>query len=109
MSNKVNYADGDTNDFYDGQTALLKYDTDNRTLAQWRTRTGEAAAPLDRDPLPLSTSDFHLQSGSPAKNTGTDVGITLDLDGKLIRGNPDMGAFEYHTPPRSFGYFWIHE
>jgi hypothetical protein len=35
------------------------------------------------------TGDFTLQSGSPCRNTGTDVGTPYN------GSNPDMGAFEY--------------
>ena len=39
--------------------------------------------------------DFHLQSASPAVNTGRDNGITLDLDGNPRPvGKPDMGCYE---------------
>ncbi|MFA5993147.1 MAG: MopE-related protein [Candidatus Pacearchaeota archaeon] len=50
--------------------------------------------------------DFHLQSNSPAINTGVDIGIIKDFDGNPIPyGNtiPDIGAFEYQgslSPPK---------
>ena len=43
-----------------------------------------------------SSSDWHLQSGSPAINTGTNLGFTSDFDGKAIDSSPDMGACEYN-------------
>ncbi|MFA4960583.1 MAG: right-handed parallel beta-helix repeat-containing protein [Candidatus Pacearchaeota archaeon] len=40
-------------------------------------------------------SNFRLQSGSPAIDKGTNVGLTKDFDGKMIIGVPEIGAFEY--------------
>ncbi len=39
--------------------------------------------------------DFHLQDASPAKDKGTNTGITIDLDGKPRPvGVPDLGCYE---------------
>lgn len=50
------------------------------------------------DPLfvDAENGDFHLQSGSPCIDAGTDVGIAEDMDGvSMPQGNhPDIGAFE---------------
>lgn len=45
-------------------------------------------------------SDFHLQSGSPCRDAGLDVSLTVDLDGVAIpqETNPAIGAFEYVAP-----------
>jgi hypothetical protein len=45
----------------------------------------------------LQNYDFHLSEGSPAIDTGIDLGYTLDFDNYLIHtGNaPDMGAYEF--------------
>lgn len=48
------------------------------------------------DPLfELPGSDFHLKAGSPAINSGMDVGSEKDYDGVKIKNGPDIGAFEY--------------
>ena len=53
------------------------------------------------NPSFVSSSDYNLQAGSPAKNTGNNsyipVGITEDLAGNLrvSNGIVDMGAYEY--------------
>lgn len=58
-----------------------------------------------------ASSDFHLQSTSPAVNAGDNGAIinpvrTADLDGNSTQGNVDIGAYEYQpggssdvTPP----------
>ena len=40
--------------------------------------------------------DFHLQGNSPAKDKGTNAGITIDLDGKPrpVGAAPDIGCYE---------------
>lgn len=52
------------------------------------------------DPLLVSTTDFHLQQGSPAVNAGNNAAVPGDITGDLD-GNPriqnlvvDMGAYE---------------
>jgi hypothetical protein len=47
------------------------------------------------NPLFVSSSNFHLQSTSPAINKGLNVGLTEDYEGNSIVGLPDIGAFEY--------------
>ena len=53
---------------------------------------------------PLLTSDYHLQSGSPAINTGMNLNLTTDKDGKAVGNPPEIGCYEYGTvvvPPYS--------
>ena len=49
------------------------------------------------DPLFVGSGDYHLTSGSPARDAGTNVGLTLDFDGRAIPfgAAPDIGAYEY--------------
>jgi len=67
---------------------------------------------INQDPLFVNPSgfDFHLQSSSPAVDTGVDVGMTYDHDGNLrpMDGDSDglagydVGAYEYtgeYIPP----------
>jgi hypothetical protein len=44
----------------------------------------------------VNAQDYRLRPGSPAINAGTDVGLTTDFLGKLVRGLPDIGAYEYY-------------
>jgi hypothetical protein len=52
---------------------------------------------LTSDPLFRSTSNFRLQSTSPAINAGISVGLTSDYAGHRIPQGalPDIGAYEY--------------
>jgi VCBS repeat-containing protein len=47
------------------------------------------------DPLFFAPEDYHLQSGSPARDTALTSTETLDLDGVTRTSPPDKGAFEY--------------
>ncbi len=68
------------------------------TLAIWNAASGQDAHSSEADPLFRSSTDFHLQSSSPAINAGVDVGLTSDFEGKSISwvGAPCIGAYEYH-------------
>ena len=49
---------------------------------------------LKVDPLFVSSTDFHLQSSSPAIGKGIDVGLTTDYNGNSWKNPPSIGAFE---------------
>jgi uncharacterized repeat protein (TIGR02059 family) len=51
------------------------------------------------NPLFISSSDFHLQAGSPAIAHGLGVGLTVDYDGNAYLSPPSIGAFEYNSSP----------
>jgi len=83
-----------------GSTGKLIYSGSGYTFANWeayKSATGQDAnSPTPADPLFTSTSDYILQAGSPAINTG--VVITgmpqSDYLGHPIIGLRDIGAFE---------------
>lgn len=52
----------------------------------------------DADPLFVNATDFHLQSNSPCKWTGTPiVGLTRDYNNKLYNtSHPSMGILEFN-------------
>lgn len=52
--------------------------------------------PITGNPLLVSSTDFHLQSGSPAVNAGANVSsvLTSDFDGVSRGATPDIGAYE---------------
>ena len=73
---------------------IVGYDG-GRTLSAWQTAKGQDLNSAVSDPL--FTSEFtnlQLQTGSPAINAGVDVGLTTDILGNPIVGNPDIGAYE---------------
>jgi polygalacturonase len=64
------------------------------TLAAWKTATGKETHGVAGNPLFASSTNFQLQSTSPAINAGVSVGLTTDYLGNAIVGLPDIGAFE---------------
>lgn len=61
--------------------------------------------PIKLDPLFISSTDFHLQGGSPAIGAGTTVAspllqpMTTDKDGVTIGSPPEIGAYELSAAP----------
>jgi len=93
-------ADGDPSIYYNGA---------QKTWVQWQA-LGYDTHGVNGDPLlaSASTSDFSLQSTSPCINAGTDVGLSLDIQGWQVPygAAPDIGAYEWWPPllsaPRNF-------
>ena len=59
---------------------------------------------LSSDPMFTSSTDFTLQSSSPAINTGSSTGLTIpgtDLAGnqRIAGSNIDMGCYEFNSTP----------
>jgi hypothetical protein len=79
----------------------INYDYNLYYLAN--CQTPPAAHDLkDVDPKFVATdTDFHLQSSSPAKDAGIDVGVTFDFDGlpRPYGTKYDIGAYEYRVVP----------
>jgi hypothetical protein len=102
----------DYNDLYatgaNGSTARV----DNNwypTLADWR---GHSSSPdghsIAEDPLFDSLGDYHIQAGSPCRNSGIAIaGIDTDLEGETRDSLPDIGADEYVPPAVAEGEFKI--
>lgn len=77
-------------------------------LAGAKRYVGLAAGANDRssDPAFTGGGDYHLSLGSACRNSGTDLGIAIDLDGFSRPFNArdagfDMGCYE--APPRPSG------
>ena len=51
------------------------------------------------DPLFVSSSDLHLQAGSPGINTGIDLGISYDFESYPVTPPPNIGAYESGSTP----------
>jgi uncharacterized protein YjdB len=70
------------------------------TLAQWKAASGVDVNSIAGNPLFVSASDAHLGIGSPAAGIGTNLGLTIDLDGNTVLNPPAAGSYEYGgTPP----------
>jgi len=67
-------------------------------FAAYQAATGFDTNGKWENPVTVSASDLHLQTTSPAKNAGVNVGLSLDYDGITVPQGaaPDMGAYEYH-------------
>jgi hypothetical protein len=84
------------NGIYGGTTAIGKIDGVNKNWPDWTTAGYDDTGSFNSDPL--LTATYHLQPGSPAIDTGIDVGITLDLDQVPTGQNGfDMGCYEFDT------------
>ena len=82
ISNNILYGNGNGNDpYYIGGTPS-GYTISNQ---------------LKTNPLFVSSSDFHLQSSSPAVSAGIKVGLSTDYEGKSLNVIPSIGAFEYNS------------
>lgn len=65
-------------------------------FATYKSDSGFDAHGLWEDPVVVSSSDLHLQAGSPARNAGVSIaGIVADYDQDPIDASPDIGALQY--------------
>jgi hypothetical protein len=92
----------DYNDYYYlGQTnsKIGNVAGTNKTLAEWQAMTGSPDPnSLAVDPVFVTNyTDLHLQSSSPCRNAGVDVGATNDYDGhaRPMGAAVDIGAYEF--------------
>lgn len=88
------------NIYYDSTGTSTIYDTGAaRTVAYMVANyaTYWPSPNLSADPLFINAAggDFHLAAGSPCKDSGTPVGLSLDYEGKTVYGNPDIGAYDH--------------
>ena len=72
---------------------------DVTTLADWRTATTQDANSISADPLFVSPTNLHIQTGiaGPVDSAGIPIaGITDDIDGEARHATfPDIGADEF--------------
>lgn len=72
------------------------------TLTDWQTATGQDGFSLAVDPLFVSATDLHLQAGSPMLAQGNSAtGVNNDFDNELRDNQPDIGADEIISTPRT--------
>ena len=69
------------------------------TFTEWKAASLQDDHSINADPLFISSSDFHLQSSSPAINNGVNSLLTIDYEGNIRPFNIlyDIGAFEYSS------------
>lgn len=90
--------DIDDNLYYDDVGTKLEWNGTEYNFANWKTNSGQdGSSPNPADPVFVGGGDYHLQSGSPARNAGTNVGLSVDYDGVSVpqETNPAIGAYEY--------------
>ncbi len=80
--------------YFSHGSPTFKWGTKTFNFADWQTISGQDANSVTGDPLFVGNGDYSLQSGSPAINAGTDVGLTYDINSNPIVGAPDIGAYE---------------
>ena len=94
------------NDLYvSGTGGFVGYTgTDQTTIANWRTASGQDANSVSMNPTYVSALDLHLQSSSLLESGGTPVSVTSDKDGDVRNSTwPDIGADEFSgSAPGSF-------
>lgn len=103
----------DNNCFYNstGTYEFVWNDGVPTNFATWQdsSHSNQDANSISSDPLFVSASDYHLQSGSGCIDTGANTGIADDYDsaGRPQGFNWDMGAYERSLNAMTpIGRFW---
>lgn len=92
-----------------GINKVSNFDTFDHDYNLYYLGSGTASIPLSSNEIegaPLfvslgTTKNFHLQSGSPARNAGLSLEYIEDLDRNTVpqESIPDLGAYEYAATP----------
>lgn len=73
-----------------------------KDLNTWRNLSRAGTSDLNSDPnfVDVVAKDFHLKANSPCINTGSNLGLALDIDGNpLLPGvYPNIGVFQIKSP-----------
>ncbi|MDQ6788078.1 MAG: putative Ig domain-containing protein [Acidobacteriota bacterium] len=99
------FANTNYNDYYvNGSAGVLGFiGSDQTTLAQLQTGTGQDSASVSGDPQFVSTTNLHINTSvaTTVSNAGTPIaGITTDIDGDTRSATtPDIGADEFVSNP----------
>lgn len=109
VNNNVSKLTADYNVILCDTVAYLNETNKYTTLAAWVSAASQDAHSISNNPLFVSSTDFHLQSTSPAKDIGGQLGLTTDFDGTTRGYLPDVGAYEiedirYATPGNNVLY-----
>jgi hypothetical protein len=62
------------------------------TLAQWRANSTNGDHSIVANPLFVSSSDYHLQAGSPCIDAGV---VQSGVGQSIVGAAPDIGAYEF--------------
>jgi len=84
INNNIFFGQGNTNISYSGAITYTNLDD-----------TGN----IVDNPDFISSSNFHLQGGSPGIGAGVNVGLTLDYEGNLWLDPPDLGVYQSASAP----------
>ena len=94
FTNNLYYTAGSTSNLFHSDFTSQNYST----ISAWQSATGYETNSNYADPLftNYTAGDYSLQSGSPAINSGTFVGLTIDLRCNPVPStSPDIGAFQH--------------
>ncbi len=77
--------------------------------ADYLTNSSQDSSSINSNPLfvDAANNDFNLESSSPCRNRGADVGLQSDFDGRQVHQPPDIGTYEITgklTPLRKLIY-----
>jgi hypothetical protein len=93
FTNNIYYAPGSAKHLFN------RLGTNYSSLKAWNKATGYETNSKFANPLftNYAAGDYSLSSRSPAINSGTFVGLTMDINSNAVPNPPDMGAFQ-HLP-----------
>ena len=102
----VNFLTLNNNNYYTNGAKFVRYaGADRATLTELQNAPGVAGHDMQSmaaDPFYLSTTDLHLQAGSPLIGQGAPIlGVFGDFDGQARTSPTDIGADEYTAPLRA--------
>jgi hypothetical protein len=104
FKNNLIYSSMTANTIYYGHSPTYPSGT-TYTVAMFNAANGtegdEISGNIAADPLFVSSNDFHLQSGSPARQAGITGLSSTDYDNAAWGSPLTIGAYEYgtYTPP----------
>jgi len=91
------YPVSDYNVWYGGSATPFNDNGTAKNFATWQTDSSQDAHSYNSDPKFVAAgTDFHVLSGGPGINRGTDLSLTSDYEGSPVpkNGTQDIGAYE---------------
>ena len=84
----------DYNCFYEhGGVSIFTWSATYQLVSDFSSTSGLDQHSIGDDPLFAGSDNFHLQSASPCKNSGTPAGVSIDYEGNNYASPPSRGAF----------------